>query len=59
MSSFRSRVGERWKCDAAISLEQMLALQDLFAEEWHEATIDNDLDDKRETLACLRMKSTS
>jgi hypothetical protein len=36
MSSFHSRVGKWRKQDAALSLNQMLALQDLCAEEWHE-----------------------
>ncbi len=36
MSGFRSRVGERRKQDAAISIEVMLEIQALFEEDWEE-----------------------
>lgn len=47
MTGFCARVGERRKRDAALSIKQMLVLQELFAEEWHKATIDDNLEEKR------------
>jgi hypothetical protein len=48
MTGLRSRVGERRKRDAALSLQQMLALQHLFEETYDEATTSGDKTAQRE-----------
>jgi hypothetical protein len=48
MIGFKSRVGERRKQDAAISIHVMLAKQALLEEEWMQAVADGDLEAQRE-----------
>ena len=38
MSGLHARIGDRRKCDAEISIEQILAIQRLLEVEWHEAS---------------------
>jgi hypothetical protein len=48
MTGFKSRVGERRKQDAAISIHVMLAKQALLEQEWSQAVADGDLEERRE-----------
>jgi len=42
MAGFHARVGDRRKRDAAISIQQMLAIQDLLESEWEEVVEQDD-----------------
>jgi len=47
MAGFHARVGEGWKQDAAISLPQILTVQELLEEEWQEALMGGDRGEMR------------
>lgn len=47
MTGFHARVGDRRKRDAAISIRQILAVQELLEEEWDEVTAGGDIDGRR------------
>ena len=47
MSGLHARMGDRRKRDAAISIKQILAIQSLLEEEWHDAIDGGELSDKR------------
>jgi hypothetical protein len=37
MSGLHTRIGDQRKCDAAISVKQMIAIQGFLESEWHDA----------------------
>jgi len=47
MTGFHTRVGDRRKRDAAISIQQILAVQELLEEDWEEVTAARDVNECR------------